>query len=145
MPEIPSGSNENLNNKKKGPIPSHKRGRERLICSMYAIATNFFAQGTRHLYDIHQNDLYLSYGKAFALPAVYYFATRAMLPESRYVRSWENTALPVMACSILEIAQGLGIWPGTYDPMDFVAYAAGATFAYTVDRITFHKSIRTHS
>ena len=38
-----------------------------------------------------------------------------------------------------EVAQWLGQYPGTFDPKDFLAYAAGVGMAMIVDKLTFTK------
>ena len=38
-----------------------------------------------------------------------------------------------------EIAQGLGLYYGTFDPKDFLAYAAGVGLAVAIDKLTFRK------
>ena len=39
----------------------------------------------------------------------------------------------------MEAAQGLGLYSGTFDPRDFVAYAAGTGLAVGIDKLTFKK------
>lgn len=46
-------------------------------------------------------------------------------------------ALVFGGCSSYEIAQGVGLQGGMYDPYDFVAYAAGTGLAVGVDRLMF--------
>ncbi len=43
----------------------------------------------------------------------------------------------------MEGLQGLGLYIGTFDPGDFVAYGAGVTFAHILDRIAFRKLLNT--
>ncbi|MBI2146410.1 hypothetical protein HYU22_03655 [Candidatus Woesearchaeota archaeon] len=50
-----------------------------------------------------------------------------------------NAAYVFLACSAGEAAQGFGLYSGTFDPKDFLAYAAGAGLAVAVDRLTFKK------
>ncbi len=44
-----------------------------------------------------------------------------------------------LGCSAFEIAQGLELYNGTFDPKDFLAYATGAGLAIAVDKLTFKK------
>ncbi len=50
-----------------------------------------------------------------------------------------NAAAVFGYCSLIEIGQGFGWEKGTFDPYDFLAYAAGVGLAVAVDRLTFGK------
>jgi hypothetical protein len=45
-----------------------------------------------------------------------------------------------LGCSAFEVAQGLGLYHGTFDPKDFLAYAAGTGLALGIDALTSKKS-----
>ena len=50
-----------------------------------------------------------------------------------------NASYVFLGCSAMEAAQGLGLELGTFDPKDFLAYAAGTGLALLVDRLTLKK------
>jgi hypothetical protein len=65
------------------------------------------------------------------LPAGMYFLARASFIQNKYLCA----AAVFASCSAFEIAQKVGMYPGTYDPKDFVAYAAGAGIGLITDKI----------
>ena len=45
-----------------------------------------------------------------------------------------------LGCSAFEMAQGLGLYHGTFDPNDFIAYASGTVLALGIDALTSRKN-----
>ena len=50
-----------------------------------------------------------------------------------------RSAYVFLGCSAFEIAQELGLYHGTFDPKDFLAYATGTGLALGIDTITSKK------
>jgi len=45
-----------------------------------------------------------------------------------------NAAYALLGVSAQEVAQRVGLYPGTYDPLDFLLNAVGIGLALSVDR-----------
>ncbi|GEM_PF-7008010 len=69
-----------------------------------------------------------------ALPFASYFYVRAMFKN--FLGCWAYAMDAFLVGAASEIAQGVGLYQGTYDPNDFVAYATGALLAVAVDKAT---------
>lgn len=68
------------------------------------------------------------------LPFSAYFMYNLMSKE----QSRLGKALYVFGgCSAFEVAQRFGLYHGTYDPKDFIAYATGAGLAFVLDKYLF--------
>jgi len=50
-----------------------------------------------------------------------------------------NAAFIFSGCSTFELAQAAGLYPGTYDPNDFIAYAAGTVLGLGIDSVLSKK------
>jgi hypothetical protein len=77
---------------------------------------------------------------AITLPFAAYFLLAVNDETMRFLRPWFIKVGVVFAViSSAEVAQYLGkpIFGRTYDPWDFVAYAAGALLAAAADRLLF--------
>jgi len=74
-----------------------------------------------------------NYGHDVLLPAFLYLLQRADTPayfnQERYM-----IAYVAFGCALFEFAQLIGLYDGTFDPADFVAYAAGIAAAVFIDR-----------
>jgi len=88
-----------------------------------------------------KNHFIQSYYHDIAFPAMWYFISKLYHPK-------ENTSLTnkliragVMfaTCSAAEFGQKSGLYPGTYDPKDFIAYAAGSAVAVGLDYLISRK------
>lgn len=71
-----------------------------------------------------------SYLHDFTLPFSMYFAYNLILKR---LNGAEKALFLFGGCSAFEIAQRFGLYHGTYDPKDFLAYAAGAGLAYALE------------
>lgn len=69
-----------------------------------------------------------SYGFDFGAPCMWYNILR-MSGVSRAISASTVFTIP----SILEIGQKVGFYGGTFDPKDFIAYAAGTATALLID------------
>lgn len=78
-----------------------------------------------------------SYAHDIFLPAQLYFMYGALGLFKR--NKWANAAFIFLGCSAFEIAQALGWYPGTFDPNDFIAYAAGVGLTLGIDTIASGK------
>jgi len=75
-----------------------------------------------------------AYGWDFALPI--YLSNINSFLEKDSSRILGSLGL----CSLGEICQYLGLYPGTYDPKDFIAYGAGAGVAFGISKAIKHFS-----
>jgi hypothetical protein len=78
------------------------------------------------------------YAHDVTLPFGFYFFNK-MIGSPLGKNKWINAACVFLGCSTFEAAQGLGLYHGTFDPKDFLAYAVGAGLAIAVDIISFKK------
>ena len=88
-------------------------------------------------YHIHHNEILSSYGHDFLGVPLWYLVTGGMF--NRY--SSRNIVLGTLLAYTFEGLQYMARnktfpseLPSTYDPMDFIAYTAGAIFAYGLHR-----------
>ncbi len=85
------------------------------------------------------------YANDVALPIIGYFSGKWATEITDYYFNQDsfspvrNAAFMFVGCCAFEVAQGLHLYQGTFDPYDFVAYAAGAGLALGVDRLTSGK------
>jgi hypothetical protein len=89
-------------------------------------------------YQGPMENLVHSYGHDTAFPFGLYFFNK-LIGSGLGKNEWINAAYVFLGCSAFEAAQGLGLYHGTFDPKDFLAYAAGAGLAVAVDKLTFKK------
>ncbi len=83
-------------------------------------------------------ELFTSYGADVALPfGAYYLGKLINLPK--IANEWVNAAAGFVGCSLFEVGQGLGLYEGTFDPKDFIAYAAGTGLAIGIDKLINRK------
>jgi len=73
------------------------------------------------------HDMSLVFGGYFALDLSWRHAIKNKLLRN---------AIPLAGCSLFELAQGVGLYPGTYDNKDFLAYGAAYGLAYGLDKLT---------
>ena len=79
-----------------------------------------------------------SYGAGTAVPFGVYFLFRIFhLPPNG--NKFTCAFYVVLLTSASEIAQGIGLYAGTFDPKDFIAYIVGSCLALFVD-ILFHRN-----
>ncbi len=82
------------------------------------------------------HDFNANYGHDFFLPLIVYFCMPRFNEE---INPSDAALMTFGVMSAGEIAQYLGLYRGTFDPKDFLAYAAGATTAYAIDKLVFRK------
>jgi hypothetical protein len=88
--------------------------------------------------------LYYSFFSDIAGPLAFYFLLCACDHRLPRLRDWRVKSLLVFGiASCTEVAQGFGIplLGRTFDPLDFVMFAAGASLAAAMDRILFEKCV----
>ncbi len=81
-------------------------------------------------YPLHPNQLLRSYGTDATLPATLYMAYLAIRKPHQI-----NLVPPAVSFGIGSAAEGmqyLKLWPGTYDPKDFLAYGVGTAATYLI-------------
>ncbi len=115
--------------------------KEKLILGLYA-GGSFIAGALFKHPELPHRELMNGYVHDITLPFGLYFANKLVnspLAKNPYV----NAGTLFLAASALEICQKfdlpIGVYGGTYDPWDFLAYAAGAGLAIAVDELTFRK------
>ena len=82
--------------------------------------------------------LYYSYFSDVVLPIAAYFLLCRAAARHRFLKDrWVKAAFVFGAASFAEILQGFGVplLGRTFDPLDFVSYAAGALIAMIVDTV----------
>lgn len=67
------------------------------------------------------------------LPLGNYFAMLSVCKFSRE-NKWFPALYSFLACSTLEVAQKFGLYHGTFDPYDFLAYATGVGLAIAANK-----------
>jgi len=87
-----------------------------------------------------------NYGSDVALPFMGYFIgkfstalwdlNKYLYDPQNYFSAPRNAMFMFVGCSAFELAQYVGLWPGTYDAKDFIAYGVGAGLALGVDTLT---------
>jgi hypothetical protein len=80
-----------------------------------------------------------------AIPFGYYFLLVLAEDQFRPLQKWQVKAIAIFAlCSLSETLQFFGIYAlaTTFDPLDFLMYAIGVSFAAFVDRIIFTRLFR---
>ena len=99
------------------------------------VAANLIVCGT---YSGQYKNLVKGYGHDVLLPTSAFFIYKArggIWNKNRYA----TAAFIFSGCSAFELAQAAGLYPGTFDPKDFLAYAAGTALALGVDSIISRK------
>ncbi len=82
------------------------------------------------------NHFLINHGADVSIPFATYFGSKILCPGmSSACRGMQV----FLACSLGEIAQKIGFYPGTYDAKDFIAYAAGSALAAGLDYIASKK------
>jgi len=84
-------------------------------------------------YSGPMEDFTHSYGANVTFSFFAYFLLkffRLPLRDSKYM----NAAYALLGVSAQEVAQRVGLYPGTYDPLDFLLNAVGIGLALSVDR-----------
>lgn len=119
---------------------------EKVLSGLYA--TMGFLVGLpsgKAMHDIYDNPEVAkfmgSYQHDIAAPFGVYFIMKLVNKD----RSILSRAIMVFSLySAGEIAQGLHLYPGTFDPKDFLAYATGVGLAAAFDKLTFkNKNLET--
>ena len=87
----------------------------------------------RHYYG-PMGDIFHSYGAniTFSFGAYFIFKFFRLPPTDK---KYMNAAYTLSGVSATEIAQGIGFYRGTYDPLDFFVNAAGIALALGIDII----------
>ena len=81
------------------------------------------------------HSLVRSYAHDTLLPLSAYFLLKSYGSKSKGF----NAAFIFSGCSTFELAQAAGLYPGTYDPNDFIAYAAGTVLGLGIDSVLSKK------
>ncbi|MBS3053098.1 MAG: hypothetical protein J4469_01220 [Candidatus Aenigmarchaeota archaeon] len=79
-----------------------------------------------------------AYLNDITLPFGLYFLGKLLTTESKH-RELFFASYTFLCCSAFETLQGLGLYKGTFDPRDFIAYAAGTSLAFALDKLTLRK------
>lgn len=93
------------------------------------------------------NEFLISYGHDTLFPVQCYFALRATWlgnihkDKLNWLGSLGGATAVFATASALELFQKVGVYSGTYDPGDFIAYGIGVGLAVTLDAITFKKTM----
>jgi hypothetical protein len=111
--------------------------------------------GTRHAemaHDLYSNpavaDFIMGYQHDITAPIGAYFGLTLVL---RVMKSVEEKSilykgiLTFCVCAGGEIAQGVGLYYGTFDPKDFLAYATGVALAMGADKLTSKNEVKTNT
>lgn len=85
------------------------------------------------------NEFLMGYIHDVSGPFAGYWALKLFFNETIGRNRTTSAATVFTYCSLVELAQLCGIDKGTFDPYDFLAYAAGVGLAVGVDRLTFGK------
>ena len=113
--------------------------KEKLITGLYVSIGALGAMHSKAAHDIYSSPeiatFMSSYQHDITAPIGVYFVMRLLGNESVSGRAAATFAI----YSAGEIAQGLGLYYGTFDPKDFLAYAAGVGLAAAIDKLTFRK------
>ncbi len=73
-----------------------------------------------------------SYGHDVALPMFLYFVIRTTWQKHANTRLLVSLCVSA-GCIVFELAQIIGLYPGTFDPIDFVFYGFAIVLAIVVD------------
>lgn len=88
-----------------------------------------YAKGVTNLGSNPLHSAFLrSYLADFSGPFFWYGMLRSLDVPRMRAAAW-----PLMMCSAWEVGQRFHVIPGTYDPGDFLAYAAGVGAAFVVE------------
>jgi hypothetical protein len=79
------------------------------------------------------NPILDSYGNNFGAPIFVHYLVRKFNPNTT---PEHRAAINVVLYSTAEIAQRVGLYPGTFDPKDFLAYGLGIGLAYTAEKLS---------
>ena len=118
--------------------------KNRLISGIYfavtAVAGIFHDVNAYEIYDNPEIANFVGgYQWDVALPmSLYFFHKAANLSFSK--NNLFNAAFVFLGCSAFEMAQAVGLYSGTFDPYDFLAYGAGTALALGADRLTFGRN-----
>ena len=86
-------------------------------------------------YDGPFGEVLWAYGGNVAVSFALYFA--ALNASTRYRRPrWLAASATLLAVELFEATDGFGVMANTFDPIDFVANAAGVGLAIVVDVVT---------
>ncbi len=116
--------------------------KEKVVSLFYGVLSESVNIQLRICGHNHDNTLLTSYANDFLGPFTFYFGNKLLyetigLPFGK--SKWTNAAVVFGYCSWIELGQYIGYQKGTFDPYDFLAYAAGVGLAVGVDRLTFGK------
>ena len=112
--------------------------KEKVITGLYASIGALGAMNSGAAHEIYSPDIAAfmrGYQHDITAPIGVYFAMKLFGNESILGRAATTFAV----YSAGEIAQGLGLYHGTFDPKDFLAYATGVGLAVAIDKLTFRK------
>lgn len=87
-------------------------------------------------YHGDMENLVRGYGHDIALPFGMYFGLKLVHNTS----SSFSAAYVFLGCSTFEIFQNFGLYHGTFDPYDFLAYGTGVGLALGLDKLTLSKN-----
>jgi len=102
-------------------------------------ATDLISASRFDTYNSEFDIFVQSYGHNILQPLSLYFFYNA-LGGLWNINKYATAAFIFSGCSAFEIAQGVGLYKGTFDPMDFVAYATGTALALGIDALISKKS-----
>jgi hypothetical protein len=111
--------------------------KDKLIQGMYSAVVPLCEAYSKEYHGVMENAVH-GYAHDVTLPFGVYFFNKligSFLGKNEYL----NAAYVFLGCSAFEVAQGLGLYHGSFDPKDFLAYAVGTGLAVAVDKLTFKK------
>ena len=116
---------------------SHMSLKDKLLQSAY-ISLGPIVGWTHATYSGPLEDLVRSYASDIAIPLAMYYSMRM---TSSLVRKHPllNAAYLFTGCAVIETMQALHWERGTFDPWDYLAYAAGLGLALVVDKLTLRQ------
>jgi len=107
------------------------------IKSFLTIATGTLSAGlATKIYSGPRQDFIRFYGWDSIAP-IYFYTVLSTFPPLKIFKKPIAKAIGAFAfCSAGEICQNFGLYGGTYDSKDFLAYAAGAGLALSIDLLS---------
>ncbi|MBI4918334.1 hypothetical protein HY837_00250 [archaeon] len=102
------------------------------------IAIAFFNEIYSKNYTGPMENFVHGYAHDVTFPFGLYFLNK-LAGNAKEGEEWANAAFVFLGGSFFEVLQGFKLFPGTFDPKDFLAYAAGTGLAVAIDKLTSGK------